>query len=99
SALVGNWVASPGSGEAPVAIGVVSVASRKPPPRDMPLPTPPANSGYLGIGLEAAVKKARQALVNKEKDHKAAEEERVAAEKTAKEKPTKESEKALADVM
>jgi serine protease Do len=52
SALVGNWLASSGTGEAPVAIGVVSVASRKPPLRDMPGPTPPPDSGYLGIGLE-----------------------------------------------
>jgi serine protease Do len=49
-ALVGNWVAAPGPGVEPVSIGVVSVASRKTTPRDLP---PVQNtSGYLGILLE-----------------------------------------------
>jgi serine protease Do len=49
-APVGNWVASPGIGRDPVAVGVVSVAARK-------LPTGPSifmpspKSGYLGIAL------------------------------------------------
>jgi serine protease Do len=51
SAVVGNWLASPGLGEGPVAVGVVSVAARVPAMRDMPTPTPAANSGYLGILL------------------------------------------------
>jgi serine protease Do len=53
SAVVGNWLASPGLGEDPVAIGVVSVAARIPAPRDMPAPPPPANSGFLGIQLSS----------------------------------------------
>jgi serine protease Do len=52
TAAVGNWMASPGLGERPVAIGVVSVAARKPAMRDMPGPPPRTNSGYLGIHLE-----------------------------------------------
>ncbi len=52
SAVVGNWLASPGIGEEPVAIGVVSVAARVPNLRDMPGPTARPNSGYLGIILE-----------------------------------------------
>jgi serine protease Do len=49
-APVGNWLASPGIGRDPVAVGVVSVAARK-------LPTGPTifmpspKSGYLGIAL------------------------------------------------
>jgi len=52
-APVGNWLASPGIGRDPVAIGVVSVAARK-------LPTTPTiwspspKSGYLGIALAAS---------------------------------------------
>ena len=52
SAVVGNWLASPGIGEEPVAIGVVSVAARKPALRDMPAPKIVRNAGYLGIGLD-----------------------------------------------
>jgi serine protease Do len=51
-AAVGNWLASPGQGADPVAIGVVSVATRKPGPGQLPMASPPANSGFLGIGLE-----------------------------------------------
>jgi len=50
-AEVGDWLASPGTGERPVAIGVLSVGVRKPSPREAPR-VPPANSGYLGIGLD-----------------------------------------------
>jgi len=49
-ALVGNWVAAPGLTAEPLSIGVVSVASRKTTPRD--LPPVQNNSGFLGIGLE-----------------------------------------------
>jgi len=52
TAVVGNWLASPGLGDKPVAIGVVSVAARKPALRDMPAPPQRNNSGYLGIFLE-----------------------------------------------
>jgi serine protease Do len=51
SALAGHWVASPGPGAEPVAIGVVSVAARKVRAIAMPAPTPPPNSGFLGIQL------------------------------------------------
>jgi serine protease Do len=62
TAAVGNWLASPGTGDAPVAIGVVSVAARKPNRRDMPPPNPGRNAGYLGVGLasdESAAKIGR----------------------------------------
>jgi serine protease Do len=46
---VGNWVASPGLGEVPVAVGVVSVATREiPRPRRLPV----SSGGYLGVGLD-----------------------------------------------
>jgi serine protease Do len=49
---VGSWVACVGPGEDPVAVGVVSVATRHvklrlPPPSDV------ARAGYLGVSLEA----------------------------------------------
>lgn len=47
TAAVGNWVASPGRGLDPIAIGVVSVAARKVSALDLPL-----SEAYLGIGLE-----------------------------------------------
>ena len=58
---VGNFVATPGPGTEPVAVGVVSVKARKVTARDMP----PANgnSGYLGIQLEQAEKGAKIALI------------------------------------
>lgn len=53
NAAVGNWVASTGLGEEPVAIGVVSVASRTLPAGGrQPRPAPGANSGYLGVMLQ-----------------------------------------------
>jgi S1-C subfamily serine protease len=48
-ASVGYWVASPGTGDEPVGIGVVSVAARKLPPSPMNMV---ANSGFLGVVLE-----------------------------------------------
>jgi serine protease Do len=48
---VGNWVASAGTGEEPVAVGVVSVLARKGRPRGVP-PRDAASSGYLGVGLK-----------------------------------------------
>ena len=50
-AEVGDFVASAGIEATPVAIGVVSVAVRKPHPREMGPPVPPATSGFLGITL------------------------------------------------
>src|SRR5262249_51178477 len=49
-APVGNFVASAGTGELPVAVGVVSVASRHVPKNQDPK-APNPNSGYLGVGL------------------------------------------------
>jgi len=52
---VGNWVASAGTGEDPVAVGVISVATRTLPAREVgPASTPNPNSGYLGVSLEPA---------------------------------------------
>jgi serine protease Do len=48
---VGNWVASVGMSEQPVAVGVISVAARKLPERARPVAL---IGGYLGVGLEAA---------------------------------------------
>jgi serine protease Do len=48
---VGNWLASAGPGQDPLAVGVVSVAARKGNPKDAPLARDPAKTGYLGIML------------------------------------------------
>jgi S1-C subfamily serine protease len=58
-AVVGNWLVTPGTGEAPLAVGVVSVATRKPALRDMPTARPEPNSGFLGVGLEESEKGAK----------------------------------------
>ena len=50
--VVGNMLAAPGLDEGPVAIGVVSVATRTVKPRELPAVTPPKDSGFLGVGLE-----------------------------------------------
>jgi membrane-associated protease RseP (regulator of RpoE activity) len=52
-AIVGKFVASPGIGIDPVAVGVVSVGARKFKQGDQPPKFSTANSGYLGVGLEA----------------------------------------------
>jgi serine protease Do len=52
TAEVGNWLASAGTGADPVAIGVVSVATRKPLPRELPMSAKARSSGFLGITLE-----------------------------------------------
>jgi serine protease Do len=52
-APVGNFVASPGLGQDPVAVGVVSVAARKI-PADQDFKEPDPGSGYLGIRLADA---------------------------------------------
>jgi serine protease Do len=62
-AVVGNWVATPGLGADPVAVGVVSVATRKPRPGQLPPVRPTTNSGFLGIGLGDDESKARIAAV------------------------------------
>lgn len=52
AAVVGNWVATPGLSDDPLAIGVVSVATRTMNRGDYP-PSPLApNGGFLGVGLE-----------------------------------------------
>jgi len=51
SAEQGDWLAAPDNGEEPVAIGVVSVAARVPKVEEMPFPTPPKGSGFLGVLL------------------------------------------------
>lgn len=53
-AKVGRWVASAGMGVDPLAIGVVSVGTRKLVPGDQPPKVINVNAGYLGVGLEAA---------------------------------------------
>jgi PDZ domain len=63
-APVGNWVASVGQGETPVTVGVVSVASRTLPPREVSRPTL-ADSGFLGIGLDPAKEGPKIASVQK----------------------------------
>jgi serine protease Do len=54
SAEVGNWCASPGTGPDPVAIGVVSVATRKPLRAELPMSARALKSGFLGVTLEEA---------------------------------------------
>ncbi len=51
-AEVGTWVVATGPTSEPVAIGVISVPTRKPAPLEMPKTAPKTNSGYLGIVLE-----------------------------------------------
>ena len=51
---VGSWVAAAGIGEDPVAVGVVSVATRDVPPGKGGPPAPNPSSGYLGVMLETA---------------------------------------------
>jgi serine protease Do len=59
-AVVGSWLATPGPGAEPVAVGVVSVATRKPALGDMPPVVPLApDSGFLGVGLADATSGAR----------------------------------------
>jgi serine protease Do len=53
-AAVGKWVASVGPGEDPVAVGVVSVATRAYKQGDQPPKTLNTKAGYLGVGLAEA---------------------------------------------
>lgn len=59
SAMVGELLASPGTGSEAVAVGVLSVAARAVRARDLPVSNPPANSGFLGVALEEAEGGAR----------------------------------------
>jgi serine protease Do len=63
SAIVGELLASPGVGTEPVAVGVLSVAARAVRARDLAMPPPPANAGYLGVGLDEGEGGARVAEV------------------------------------
>jgi serine protease Do len=54
-ATVGRWVASAGTGEDPLAVGVISVAKRKNVLGDQPPKNLNINSGWLGVGLEEAM--------------------------------------------
>lgn len=51
TALVGNWLASPGMSKDPAAIGVVSVATRSIPVRRGAPVNNPSSSGFLGISV------------------------------------------------
>jgi WD40 repeat protein len=64
-ATLGRWVASASPEVDPVAIGVISVATRKLVPGDQPPKTLNPNSGYLGINLEDAPGGARILSANK----------------------------------
>lgn len=52
AAGVGDWVASVGTGADPLAVGVVSVATRSLTPKTGLTAANPTSSGYLGVGLE-----------------------------------------------
>jgi len=65
SAKVGELLASPGVGTDPVSIGVLSVAARAVRARDLMIPPPPANAGFLGVALDEAEGGARVALVER----------------------------------
>jgi len=51
TAEVGDWIACVGMGQDPVAVGVVSVATRNIPNAKIPPPSDPSKSGYLGVYL------------------------------------------------
>src|SRR5262245_20793132 len=53
TAPVGNWVASPGLGSNPVAVGVVSVSARTPTNQELQ-EAQARRGGFLGVGLEPA---------------------------------------------
>ncbi len=63
AAKVGRWVASVGPTEEPVAIGIISVATRGLKPGDQPDKNLATNGGWLGIGLEDATGGAKITLV------------------------------------
>jgi serine protease Do len=63
SAKVGELLASPGIGGDPVAVGVLSVAARAVRARDLMIPPPSADAGFLGVALDEAEGGARVATV------------------------------------
>jgi serine protease Do len=58
-AEVGNWLASPGTGSDPVAIGVVSVATRKPLRNELPMSARARKAGFLGVTLQESEDSAK----------------------------------------
>jgi len=52
SADVGDFLAAPGVTDTPVAVGVLSVGTRKMNAREIPRRSPSPNSGYLGVRLD-----------------------------------------------
>ena len=54
TASVGNWVVAPGLGAEPVAVGVVSVATRSLPKSEINGPRINPYSGFLGISLQVS---------------------------------------------
>lgn len=52
SAEPGDWLATPGLGDLPVAIGVVGVETRKLGAREVSFMTPDPKAGFLGVFLE-----------------------------------------------
>ena len=66
SAKVGELLASPGIGADPVAVGGLSVAARAVRARDLMIPPPPANAGFLGVELDEAEGGARVAHVGRD---------------------------------
>jgi serine protease Do len=66
AAPVGNWVASAGPGDEPVAVGVVSVATRTIPPSRFPAAPPRSpNSPYMGVQFEEDGPHAKLAVVSR----------------------------------
>lgn len=49
TAEAGNLLAAPGIGDVPVSVGVVSVPTRKPSPREMSMMAPNPNAGFMGV--------------------------------------------------
>jgi serine protease Do len=67
-ATVGRWVASAGLSDAPVAVGVISVAARKYVFGDQPFKTDLTKVGFLGVTLESAPEAAGARITNINKD-------------------------------
>ncbi|MBY0230816.1 MAG: PDZ domain-containing protein [Gemmataceae bacterium] len=65
TAAVGDWVAAAGTGDVPVAVGVVGVATRKPKRFDFLRDPPPPGSGFMGVLLKDGDKAAAVDRVEK----------------------------------
>jgi serine protease Do len=66
SAEVGNWLASPGIQGEPVCIGVVSVATRRPGPGQLPMSAKAEKAGFLGVILTDAEGAAKVVDIGKD---------------------------------